>query len=113
MPDKKFPLTIDVDLDDTEAIEEVAEALGTTPAAIQRTIKFGQDLICMAESKGLTKGQLVTALMSVVSMNIKECGDRQEQIEMAMHLFEGVWASLGLSPQFGAYLHSTSSDTVH
>ena len=113
MPDKKFPLTIDVDLDDTEAIEEVAEALGTTLAAIQRTIKFGQDLICMAESKGLTKGQLVTALMSVVSMNIKECGDRQEQIEMAMHLFEGVWASLGLSPQFGAYLHSTSSDTVH
>ena len=92
----KLPITVDVDITDEQAIIDAARSLGTTPTDIKKTIDFSHEVFGLAEERDLSKGQLVTALMSVISMLVREAGDTQEQQDMCMRLFEGMWASVGL-----------------
>jgi hypothetical protein len=94
--DFKLPITVDVDITDEQAIEEAARCLGTTPTEIKQTIDFSHEVFAVAEQRDLTKGQLVTALMSVISMLVRETGDEKEQQNMCLRLFEGMWVSVGL-----------------
>jgi uncharacterized protein (DUF1778 family) len=90
------PLTIDLNLEDEDSIKRAAEALGTTPESVRTTILFAQQVMETAEAQELTRGQMVTALMSVLTLMIKACGTTDEQGEFCFRLFEGLWASCDL-----------------
>jgi hypothetical protein len=89
----KLPLTLNIDVTDKEAVQAAADALGTTPENITRTIDFSHEVFAVAEHRGLTKGQLATALLSVVGILVKEAGDEEGRKEMCMKMFEGMWAT--------------------
>ena len=91
-----LPLTVDIDLSDDTSVEEAAKNLGTTPQMVRDTLRFAQVVMLNAEEKDLTAGQLLTALMSVMSVLVRDCGNEVEQSEMCVHLFEGLWSSVGL-----------------
>ncbi len=91
-----LPLTIDIDLGDAESVEEAAKNLGTTPQMVRDTLRFAQIVMQKAEENDLTAGQLLTALMSVMSVLVRDCGSEEEQSKMCVHLFEGLWSSVGL-----------------
>jgi hypothetical protein len=90
------PLTIDLNLEDEDSIKRAAEALDTTPESVRTTILFAQQVMQTAEAQELTRGQMVTALMSVLTIMIKDCGTPDEQGEFCFRLFEGLWASCDL-----------------
>lgn len=100
MADKfKGPITIEVDPSDEGALEKVARELGTTPQEVKHTIEFSHEIFANAELHELSKGQLVTALMSVITLLIRDAGGRDEQRHMCVRLTEGMWASVGLELQ--------------
>lgn len=92
----KLPLTLDIDVTDDAAVQEAADALGTTAENIKRTINFSHEVFVVAESRGLTKGELATALLSVVGILVQEAGGEDDRKEMCMKMFEGMWATAGL-----------------
>ena len=91
-----LPLTIGVDLSDPASVEAAAESLGTSAEMVRDTLRFAQILMEKAEDNDLTSGQLLTAIMSVMAVLVRECGDADEQSEMCVHLFEGLWSAVGL-----------------
>jgi hypothetical protein len=93
---RMLPLTVDIDLDDDVSVGRAAEALGTTTKTVRATLGFAQVIMARAEDNDLTTGQLITAVLSVMAVLVKDCGDEAEQREMCTHLFEGLWASVGL-----------------
>jgi len=90
------PLTLDLNLGDEASIKAAADAMGTTPEAVRNTILFAQHVMETAEAQELTRGQMVTALMSVLTIMVKACGTSDEQGEFCFRLFEGLWASCDL-----------------
>ena len=92
----KLPLTLDIDVTDDAAVQEAADALGTTPENIKRTINFSHEVFVVAEDRGLTKGELATALLSVVGILVQEAGGEEDRKDMCMKMFEGMWATAGL-----------------
>lgn len=103
-PPKDAPLLIDLDLGDPDSIEAAAEALGTTPEAIRTVVRFAHTIVQQAEAHELSTGQLITALMSTLTILIKDCGDKESQDEMCHRLLEGLRGSLDLTTP-GATLH--------
>ena len=73
------PLTLDLNLGDEASIKSAADAMGTTPEAVRNTILFAQHVMETAEAQELTRGQMVTALMSVLTIMVKACGTSDEQ----------------------------------
>ena len=90
------PLPLDLNLGDEASIKAAADAMGTTPEAVRNTILFAQHVMETAEAQELTRGQMVTALMSVLTIMVKACGTSDEQGEFCFRLFEGLWASCDL-----------------
>ena len=107
---RDIPLTIDLNLDDPDSIARAAETLGTTPEAVRKTVRFAQILIEKADENDLTRGQLVTAVMSVLTLMVKECGSSVDQAQMCFRLLDGLWASLGL-PSDRSFLDGTVPNT--
>ena len=93
----KPPVLINLNLGDPASIAEAAEALGTTPEAIRTTVAFAHTIMKEAEGNDLTTGQLITALMSTLTVLIRDCGDEAEQDEMCHRLLEGLRSSLDLT----------------
>ena len=91
-----LPLSIGVDLSDPASIEAAADSLGTTPEMVEDTLHFAQIIMEKAEDNDLTSGQLLTAVMSVIAVLVKDCGPLEEQSKMCVHLFEGLWSAVGL-----------------
>lgn len=107
MTDKnKFPEIINIDVTDDESVEQAAKTLGVSPEHIVQTINFSHQVFRVAESRGLTKGQLVTALLSVVGILVKEAGDEEGRKEMCMRMFEGIWASAELEGLPSLVIHT-------
>ena len=90
------PVSVELDLEDEASIEAAAKLLGTTPAEVRTTILFAQKVMQTAEERELTRGQMVTALMSVLTIMVKACGTTDEQGQFCFRLFEGLWASCDL-----------------
>lgn len=108
----KIPITIDIDVTDQEQVEAAAKSLGTTPDMIVKTIDFAHEIFSGAESRGLTKGQLATALLSVVGLLVREAGEEEDRREMCMRLFEGMWATAGLTAK-PWFVSATPAGPVH
>ena len=119
------PLSLDIDLTDEESVLLAAMALDTTPHALRAVVTFAQEVVAQAGDREMTRGQLITALMSVLTLTVKECGNPVEQGQMCHRLFEGLWASCDL-PEDSAFRqegqvtasyqlmpHSTESKQVH
>tara|TARA_R100000306_G_C4372917_1_gene140757 strand:+ start:560 stop:898 length:339 start_codon:yes stop_codon:yes gene_type:complete len=94
---KKFPIMIDIDVTDDTAIEEAASYLETTPETLRLTINFAHEVFALAESRKITKGQLTSALLSVVGILVRESGEEEDRRELCMRMFEGMWATAGLT----------------
>jgi hypothetical protein len=101
---KDPPLLINLNLGDPASVAEAAEALGTTPEAIRATVEFAHTIMREAEGNDMTTGQLITALMSTLTILIKDCGDKADQDEMCHRLLEGLRGSLDLTAT-GTTLH--------
>lgn len=85
---------INIDDDDDASIEKAAQMLGIPPEDVRNTLTFSREVFIVAEAKKLTKGQLLTALMSVVSLLIKDTTDTEEErAEICTRLFEGLWVA--------------------
>jgi hypothetical protein len=111
MPDKPaVPITIDLNLDDPDSIAQAAETLGTTEQAVRNTVRFAQIIVEKADDNDMTRGQLVTSLMSVLTLMVKECGPVVEQAQMCFRLFDGLWASLEL-PADRSFVEDTTPNT--
>jgi hypothetical protein len=78
-------------------VAEAAKALGTTPDAVRTVVQFSHTIIQEAEGQDMTTGQLITALMSALTVLVKDCGDKEAQEEMCHHLFEGLRNALDLT----------------
>ena len=96
MKDKSIVLAMIIDPDDDEALERASEAIGTEPEILRKTMGFSREVFAMAEERTLTRGQLVTAVMTVLIETVSACGDRFEQSDMSDRLFEGLRAALNL-----------------
>ena len=120
-----LPLSLDIDLNDEESVLLAAMALGTTPHALRAVVGFAQSVVAQAGDREMTRGQLVTAVMSVLTLMVKECGNTVEQGQMCRRLFDGLWASCDL-PEDSAFRaeaeatasyqlmpHSTESKRIH
>ena len=120
-----FPLSMDIDLDDEDSVRLAAMAMGTTPHVVRTVVTFAQSVVTQAEEHEMTCGQLVTALMSVLTIMVKQCGDPLEQGQMCLRLFDGLWASCDLpgdstfmqeaqvAVSYQLMLHSTESEQFH
>jgi hypothetical protein len=85
---------IDIGDDDDETMENASKALGIPIEEVKLTLNFSRQIFLVAEAKGLTKGQLLTAIMSVASMLIRETTDTdEERADVCKTLFEGLWAA--------------------
>ena len=111
MDDKyKGPITVEINPEDAEELKRVADKLGTTPSEVRKTIEFSHEIFWNAELRELSKGQLVTSLMSVITLLVRDAGEEAEQRNMCIRLTEGLWESVGLSPEpFGF----TRSQKIH
>ena len=104
-----FPLTVDINLDDEDSVEWTASLLGVSPDMVKRVLRFCQTIMVNAEDQELTTGQLLTALVSVMTLLVQDCGDQDEQSDMCMRLFEGLRDSVGL-PTHATHV---SAEQVH
>ena len=91
-----IPLTIDLNLEDDESVLRAASALGTTPEAVRTTVGFAQIIVEKADDNDMSRGQLITALMRVLTLMVRECGTPLEQGQMCFRLMDGLWASCDL-----------------
>lgn len=57
---------------------------------------FADLILQAAQANEMTTGQLTTALMSVLTLLVKDCGDQQEQSAMCHSLMAALWSSLEL-----------------
>ena len=111
MSDKyKGPITVEINTNDEAEMKRVADELGTTPSEVRKTIEFSHEIFGQAELRELSKGQLVTSLMSVITLLVRDAGEETEQRHMCIRLTEGLWESVGLSPE---PLGFTSSQKIH
>jgi hypothetical protein len=104
---------MNIDVTDKDAVQEAADTLGTTPENITRTIDFSHEVFAVAENRGLTKGQLATALLSVVGILVKDAGDEEDRKEMCQRIFEGIWATAEITSAPWFKVSGTSFETVH
>jgi hypothetical protein len=103
---------IDINDDDDESIEKAAQMLGVPADDVRSTLTFSREVFIVAEAKKLTKGQLLTSLMSVVSLLIKDTTDTEEErAEICTRLFEGLWvaAEIEQAPKYS----TDSGEIVH
>ena len=91
-----LPLSIDIDPSDEDSIQRAAMALGTTPHAVRAALTFTHSVMTQAAEHELTHGQLAAALLSALTLTVKECGEPVEQGQMCFRLFEELWASCEL-----------------
>ena len=120
-----LPLSIDVDLTDEDSIQQVAMALGDSPHTVRAVLTFTHSVMTQAAEHELTHQQLVAALLSALTLTVKECGEPMEQGQMCFRLFEALWASCELpgditfkqeaqaTASYQLMPHGTESEQIH
>ena len=118
-------LALDVNLDDEDSILRAALALNTTPDAVRGVLTFAESVLTQAEEHEMTRRDLVTALLSVLTIMVKACDEPVEQGAICLSLSKGLWASCDL-PEDSAFMQevqamvfyelmppSTGSEQIH
>ena len=90
------PLTLDIDVNDDDAVVLAAMALDTTPEVVRAVLTFAQSVMTQAAEHEMTRAQLITALLSVLTVMVEAYDEPLEQGQLCFRLFEGLWASCDL-----------------
>ncbi len=108
------PTVIDIQVDDKDTLDTLAEALGSTPEEVWATFTFARQILANSEGQGLTQAQLLTAMIGAAAL-IKQAGSPVEQAEICQAFMEGLWVSCTAPPArtHGWTLAPAASALVH
>ncbi|MBM63775.1 MAG: hypothetical protein CL484_12585 [Acidobacteria bacterium] len=106
------PLTLDIDVNDDDAVVSAAMALDTTPEVVRAVLTFAQSVMTQAAEHQMTHGQLITALLSVLTVSVKAYDEPMEQGQLCCSLFEGLWASCDL-PRNIAFMQEAKATATY
>ena len=109
------PTVIDIQVDDKDTLDALAEALGSTPEEVWATFTFARQILANSEGQGLTQAQLLTAMIGAAAAQIKQAGSPVEQAEICQAFMEGLWVSCTapLARTHGWTLAPAASALVH
>ena len=71
-------------------------ALDTSPEVVRAVLTFAQSVMTQAAEHQMTHAQLITALLSVLTVSVRAYDEPMVQGQLCCRLFEGLWASCDL-----------------
>ena len=90
-------ITRTVDIDDDEAIADLAKEIGIKPEQVKQTIRLSQMVQAHVEEEELSMNQTIAGLMSVVSDILRNYVPEVQRAEIATDIYRNLWVTSGLS----------------
>ena len=90
-------ITRTIDIDDEDAIADLAKELGITPEEVKQTIRLSHMVQAHIAEEELSMNQTIAGLMSVVSDILRNYVPEVQRAEIATDIYRNLWVTSGLS----------------
>ena len=96
MTKKKNIVLTEIDLDDPEAIERIAQELGVKTEVVKDTIMFSMGIHQEIRDQDLSFNQCIAGMMSVVADLLRHNVPTVERAEVCTNIYHNLWGASGL-----------------
>lgn len=96
MANRKKVVLTEIDLDDPEAAERIAQELGVEPEIVRDTIMFSMSIHEEIRQQELSFNQCIAGVMSVVADLLRHNVPSVERAEVCTNIYHNLWGACGL-----------------